>query len=111
MQGVVDAKACGDKEQEAYSQKMVDYFTDQLNESNPILTEISDAMTDEGYCKEQMSIALAAQDMKAVTDWKAKMDAAADRKGQGNQKLMGCSARYNNLMKALRESRGSTSNA
>jgi hypothetical protein len=37
--------------------------------------------------------------------WSAKLDAAAIIKAAGNDKLMECSARYNSLMKELREER------
>jgi hypothetical protein len=108
MQEVSDAKAEGDEERQMYATKMVDYFTDQLNESNPILTAISEAMTEEGNCKEEMVSCIAKEELKEADTWKAKMTAAADRKQEGNQKLMECSARYNSLMKTIRESRQTT---
>jgi 4-hydroxyphenylpyruvate dioxygenase-like putative hemolysin len=109
IEEVSRARGAGDADGEKYAQAMVDYFTSQLNESNPILTEISDAMTLEGHCKEQLLLELAKQnddrDPSQVQHWKSKMDEAAARKQRGNEKLMECSARYNALMKSLRERR------
>jgi len=105
MQEVTDARIVGDYEREKYGQAMVDGFTDQLNESNPILTEIADAMTEEGYCKERMLSCLAREETKEAALWKDKMELSAARKQNGNKKLMECSARYNVLMKSIRETR------
>lgn len=108
MQEASDALDAGDEELAKYAQTMVDFFTEQLNESNPILTQISDAMTEEGKCKERMTAMLAANDLKAAEMWREKMDAAAALKQNGNEKLMACSGRYNSLMKSLREERNSS---
>jgi hypothetical protein len=105
MQEVSDAKAEGDEERYTYAMKMVDYFTEQLNESNPILTEISNAMTEEGNCKDEMAACITKKEVKEADLWKAKMIAAAARKQEGNQQLMECSARFNSLMRSIRESR------
>lgn len=104
MLEVAEAKVAGDEGRRAYAQAMVDCFTDQLNESNPILTEISDAMTEEGHCRDKLESATTKEDAMV---WKAKMDDAATAKQVGNEKLMECSTKYKNLMKAIRESRGS----
>ena len=104
MEEVTRAREAGDPDGESYGQTMVDYFTSQLSESNPILTEISDAMTLEGLCKEQVQL-LAQSDPAQALEWKRKMDEAAAQKQRGNERLMECSARYNTLMKNLRESR------
>ena len=86
-----------------HSQKKVDSFTCQLNDSNPILTQISDAMTLECYSKVQMESELARGDKDAAASWKVKMNEASESKSAGNKKLMECSARYNNIMRKLRE--------
>jgi hypothetical protein len=108
MQEASDAMRAGKDEHQRYALAMVACFTDQLNESNPILTEISEAMTEEGRCKERMMKELARHELKEAALWKTRMDMAGDRKMQGNKKLMDCSARYNNLMKTMRESRVET---
>jgi hypothetical protein len=74
-----------------------------LNDSNPILTEISDAMTMEGFCKQQMESTESRGDVEDAAAWKFKMEAASERKQAGNSKLMECSARYNQLMRSIRE--------
>jgi hypothetical protein len=80
---------------------MVDCFTDQLNESNPILTEISYAMTEEGHCRDKMESALTVEEANV---WEEKMETAAAAKQAGNEKLMACSFKYKNRMKEIRES-------
>jgi hypothetical protein len=102
MQEVADAKETGDLERQTYAQRMVDYFTDQLNESNPILTEISDAMTEEGICKDKISECLALQNNGEAEQWRQRLQEASAKKMAGNAKLMECSSRYNDLMKQLR---------
>ena len=84
---------------------MVDCFTEQLNESNPILTQISDAMTLEGHLKEELALAMADQDHDAIALVERKIADAAEQKLRGNKALMECSMRYNDRMKALREQR------
>jgi hypothetical protein len=112
MLDVSVAKACGDKALVMYSQKRVDCFTAQLNESNPILTEISNAMTEEGLCQDQLKLARACVARMDDTDgsaeegvarWTTRMEAAKQRKLEGNRKLMECSARYEKLMRSIRE--------
>jgi hypothetical protein len=111
MQQVTDARKAGDIERQHYAQSMVDCFTDQLTESNPILTRLSDAMTDEGHYKEKLEVLMThgaadAKDSlsKEANIWKEKMADAAERKRQGNLSLMACSARYNQRMAAIRQS-------
>jgi hypothetical protein len=103
MQEAADAKACGDTKRQAYAQQMVDYFTEQLNESNPILTEISDAMTEEGRCKEKMHLCTEQKRFIDAENWRIAMEQACEKKRNGNARLMECSARYNDLMKRLRK--------
>ena len=101
------AKLAGDEHAQAYAQKMVDCFTDQLNESNPILTEISNAMTLEGFCRDKMEHAQVQADSQGVDMWRSKMSKASGRKADANQKLMECSARYQKIMRSIREDQGS----
>ena len=103
MLEVSEARNCEDGSRMSYAQKRVDCFTSQLNESNPILTEISDAMTLEGSCKQEIELAEARGDMASAASWKTKLEEASQRKQTGNLKLMECSARYNQLMKSIRE--------
>lgn len=106
MQEVSEAMEAGDAERQAYAEQMVDSFTRQLNEANPILTTISDAMTDEGRYLEaiEKAVAMQASDDE-ISALQAKFDEASKKKQAGNQALMECSARYNALMKSLRERR------
>lgn len=100
---VSKAKANGDVAGQDHAQQKVDCFANQLMDSNPILTQISDAMTMEGYCKEQMEMERAKGDNKASNGWKLKMEEAATKKAEGNKQLMDCSARYQTMMRNLRE--------
>ncbi|GMH46667.1 hypothetical protein TrRE_jg3029 [Triparma retinervis] len=100
MMEVKDAKLAGDAAAVTKAMNRVGAFTDQLNEANPILTDISDAMTAEGGFME---------DLAKATDEaeKARLQALADeqalKKKEGNEKLMVCSKKYMEIMKALRE--------
>ena len=98
-----EAKRCGDEQTRSRAQKQVDCFTSQLNESNPILTEISNAMTEEGLCRDKYETLIALGDNTAALGWKTKMKAASQRKQEWNQRLMDGSARYEQLMRSLRE--------
>lgn len=102
MLHVSKAKALGDAENERYYQQMVDIFTDQLNESNPILTEISDAMTEEGNAIDQWKRAVTHGDKVTATRWQHRVNDASAAKIAGNEKLMACSTKYMNQMKMLR---------
>jgi hypothetical protein len=98
-----EAKLAGDDRLREYAQNRVDCFASQLSDSNPILTEISDAMTLEGYCNEQMELAEERNDTESVDMWKTKKEAAGERKSAGNDRLMECSARYKTTMRSIRE--------
>jgi hypothetical protein len=103
MVEVSRADEIGDTKQRDLAQKKVDIFTDQLNEANPILTSISDAMTEEGDALVLMQLAAKRDDKEEEALYKEKMETARLKKIHYNQQLMSCSAKYNNLMKQLRE--------
>jgi hypothetical protein len=102
MLEVSHARASDDESDMKFSQKKVDAFTDQLNESNPILTAISDAMTEEGRALERMQDALSKGDDAAAAEYEAQMKAAAKAKHESNLRLMELNAKYNEMMKSLR---------
>jgi hypothetical protein len=97
------SKASGDIKHQTYAEHMVSLFTKQLNESNPILTEISDMMTLEGQARDAMVAAKAKGDVDEAQQWNDKMETYTHAKGVGNQHLMDCSTKYKNLMRDLRE--------
>ena len=106
MQEVSEAMVAGDEERQTYAEKMVESFTCQLNEANPILTAISDAMTDEGRYLEAIENAVASKaSAESIAELQSKLEQASKKKQAGNEALMECSARYNALMKSLREER------
>ena len=97
------AMQCGDDAGRLYAERRVECLTDQLNESNPILTEISDAMTEEGVFQAEMVASLLRGDRREGAVWRERMDTAGAKKRSGNAKLMECSARFARRMKRLRE--------
>ncbi|KAG7361384.1 hypothetical protein IV203_036484 [Nitzschia inconspicua] len=103
MREVSEATVAGDKSRIVLAQRKVDCFTDQLNESNPILTQISDAMTEEGVCVEKLKGAEGKGDATAIAFWREKKLAAERKKIEGNERLMECSHRYEELMRKLRK--------
>lgn len=102
MLDVSHAKASNDKGALNISQFKVDAFTEQLNESNPILTSITDAMTQEGVALERMQEAMRIGDDANVTKWQNEMRMAAEMKQVNNANLMELNSKYNTLMKSLR---------
>jgi len=97
------ARLEGDGPGALYAEKRVKYFTNQLNEANPVLTAISDAMLEEGECKVALD-ALMHDDGDDAKRWKQKLKRASQRKEIESSRLMKSSARYARLMKELRES-------
>ncbi len=102
MLEVSRAKATDDHDAMSYAQRKVDTFTNQLNDANPILTEISDAMTEEGLALEAMKDALERGDEIAAEAFRERKERASVAKAASNKKLMACSSKYNQLMKELR---------
>jgi len=84
-----DAEAAGNDALAQYYRSMVEAFTTQLDESNPILTAISDAMTAEGEALERGD--------------KAEAERWSQEKVKGNEALQSVSAKYRAIMKDLRE--------
>jgi len=106
MQDVTEAMDEGDFARQQYAEEMVECFTRQLNEANPILTTISDAMTDEGRYLVAIEKAVASKSCReTIAALEEKFNEASQRKHKGNADLMECSARYNAYMKSLREQR------
>lgn len=83
-----------------YAQEMVDCFTAQLDESNPILTAISNAMTEEGVCRQALA---SSNNNDSSTIWQERLQRASDSKAEGNRRLMECSVKYQKRMQCLRE--------
>ena len=102
MRELTVARSQGNEAKYKAAERRIDAFTSQLDESNPILTEISDAMTEEGHCFTQMESAKkSGRDLEAK-EWKIKMGKASERKENANRKLMNCSAKYEAMMRSIR---------
>merc|ERR1712070_54245 len=86
---LAEAESKGDTKGSMYARKMVDAFTAQLEESNPILTDISDAMTAAALAEET-------GDVESQAKWN-------EKKIEGNVKLQEVSSKYNEIMKKLRQ--------
>jgi hypothetical protein len=104
MLEAASAKELGDRAKHDFFQHQVDIFTDQLNESNPILTEISDAMTREGKARERLESLVAGGNKKEADELRLVMEKEGQAKAAANDKLMQCNLKYQKLMKNLRES-------
>ncbi len=103
MREVAEEKLKGDDARASLAEHRVNCFTNQLNDSNPILTEISNAMTDEDNCRSQREAARLAGDVGTYKIWQERLELASRKKQEGNAKLMACSSRYENMMRAIRE--------
>jgi hypothetical protein len=101
MMDASNAKERNDHVAYAFAQQKVELFTKQLNESNPLLTRISDAMTKEGIARDKLAVA---DDEEESVNWKLVMEMESLAKSRANEELMECNAKYQKLMKELRES-------
>jgi len=99
MRAVTTAKENGDAKAEEMANKQIAIFTAQLDESNPILTMISDAMTLEGDYLEAASKASSAIEK---SDLEAKAEEQRKIKQKGQDMLQVCSKKYSAQMKVLR---------
>lgn len=104
MLGASSAKELGDDARHDFFQRQVNIFTDQLNESNPILTEISDAMTREGWAREKFDLLMVGGRRREAQEYRLVMEQESQAKVDANEKLMQCNLKYQKLMKELRES-------
>ena len=100
MMDASNAKERNDHVAYAFAQQKVELFTKQLNESNPLLTRISDAMTKEGIARDKLAVA---DDEEESVNWRLVMEMESLAKSRANQELMECNAKYQKLMKELRE--------
>jgi hypothetical protein len=101
MTDLTDFKKKNDAKGAQQAQARVGLLTEQLNESNPILTQISDAMTREGELREEAAALVAAGQSGAAV--LAEASTFEQIKVNGNALLKTCSAKYGALMKELRE--------
>ena len=99
------AKVMGDESSYLYAKRRVELFTDQLNESNPLLTEISNCMTLEGQARDRIEMLCEEKD-DDYEHYLADMKTAAEAKERANGKLFQCNMKYQRLMRELRESSG-----
>uniref|UniRef100_A0A7S4L101 4-hydroxyphenylpyruvate dioxygenase n=1 Tax=Paramoeba aestuarina TaxID=180227 RepID=A0A7S4L101_9EUKA len=100
MNDLEAAREEGDQKKERVAAKMIEEFTNQLNASNPILTMISDAMTEESDILDELSTC---QDAAKREELQARLQVELKKKEEGQEKLKVTGAHYNNVMKNIRE--------
>mmetsp|Transcript_2554 Transcript_2554/g.3641 ORF Transcript_2554/g.3641 Transcript_2554/m.3641 type:complete len:743 (+) Transcript_2554:24-2252(+) len=105
MLAASNAKRDGKMNEYEFAKRKVQLFTDQLNESNPLLTEISEAMTKEGVARDKMMLAYREGKKENAKVWGKVMEKEAAAKSLANDLLMECNMKYQRLMRELRESR------
>merc|ERR1719502_2581230 len=97
---LIDAKAVGDEAAAATAEAMVVTLTSQLNESNPVLTTISDAMTAEGEALAKLeSASPGSGEAEALTREVERWRLAKEK---GNAELQAISDDYKARMAAIR---------
>merc|ERR1712066_660558 len=95
----------GDARKERYGKQMVQAYTDQMNESNPILTAIAEGMTAEGKANDGLLSAKNDEERNKFLEEKRKWEAF---KEEENAKLKACSAKWNSALREIREEYGRT---
>mmetsp|Transcript_25782 Transcript_25782/g.40449 ORF Transcript_25782/g.40449 Transcript_25782/m.40449 type:complete len:740 (+) Transcript_25782:77-2296(+) len=104
MLAASNAKRDGKKNEYEFAKRKVQLFTDQLNESNPLLTEISEAMTKEGRARDEIMLSYKEGRKEDATVWEHVAEKEATAKSLANDLLMECNMKYQRLMRELRES-------
>jgi len=100
MNKLADATKHSDEKLISHYKKMIDIFTNQLNASNPVLTTISDAMTEEARGLEELEASgLSDEDKKRIDD---KIKHWNSVKNEGQKQLMNVSNNYCQQMATLR---------
>merc|ERR1712113_377527 len=94
-----EGAATGDHEKTQYGKRMVQAYTDQMNESNPILTAIAEGMTAEGKCKDALASAKTEGEKIKLHNEQEKWVAF---KEEQNKLLKDCSAKWNQALKDIR---------
>merc|ERR1740129_2566060 len=88
-----------DQKKMDYGKRMVQAYTDQMNESNPILTAIAEGMTAEGKANEAVANAKDDGERSNAVAEKQKWEAF---KEEQNTLLKACSAKWNQALKNIR---------
>eukprot|EP00985_Skeletonema_marinoi_P008667 scaffold3964_cov77-Skeletonema_marinoi.AAC.5 len=104
MLAASNAKRDGKMKEYEFAKRKVQLFTDQLNESNPLLTEISEAMTKEGAARDNITLSYKEGRIEDAKVWEEVTEKEASAKSLANDLLMECNMKYQRLMRELRES-------
>ena len=103
MLAASNAKRDGKMKEYEFAKRKVQLFTDQLNESNPLLTEISEAMTKEGAARDNITLSYKEGRIEDAKVWEEVTEKEASAKSLANYLLMECNMKYQRLMRELRE--------
>ncbi|KAK1734515.1 4-hydroxyphenylpyruvate dioxygenase [Skeletonema marinoi] len=104
MLAASNAKRDGKMKEYEFAKRKVQLFIDQLNESNPLLTEISEAMTKEGAARDNITLSYKEGRIEDAKVWEEVTEKEASAKSLANDLLMECNMKYQRLMRELRES-------
>jgi hypothetical protein len=99
MNDLDEARKLGDRVRETIANRMIEIFTEQMNESNPILTDISDAMTAEADILELLRSAEGEEKEKLTVE----LAEQVRKKEEGQLRLKVTSTHYKEVMQKLRE--------
>merc|ERR1712087_763427 len=94
-----EGEATGDENKVKFGKRMVQAYTDQMNESNPILTAIAEGMTAEGKAKDAIAQAKDEAERSKFVAEKKKWETFKDEQ---NELLKACSAKWNQALKDIR---------
>eukprot|EP00041_Stephanoeca_diplocostata_P023837 m.593747 g.593747 ORF g.593747 m.593747 type:complete len:521 (+) comp22394_c0_seq7:624-2186(+) len=97
------AKSEGNEKGRVIAEKKVQVFTNQLEEANPILTAISDAMTEAGIAKDILDAPSSTDAERAAA--KKTFDACEARREANNKLLQACAQKHSDWMRAVCEGR------
>lgn len=100
MNEKVAAAEAGNAKGEALATKKIEIFTNQLGESNPILTAITDAMTAQGDAKDRLLYATTPEAKAAAEADYATAEASLKT---ANAALLECSTRHSEWMRTTVE--------
>mmetsp|Transcript_10077 Transcript_10077/g.11563 ORF Transcript_10077/g.11563 Transcript_10077/m.11563 type:complete len:744 (-) Transcript_10077:556-2787(-) len=104
MNELEDALSKANAAQADYAKAKVDLFTRQLNESNPVLTDISDAMTKEAEVLEEIEkLKVSSTNSQKIQSLELVAKEMNNKKLQGNMRLQQISSQFSAKFMSLEE--------
>jgi len=96
-----EASRRGDESSARKARRRMELLNRQMDESNPILTKISDVMTEEGVCIEKLEATESEEDRRALRD---RIDKLARKKNQHTEELQRLSDFFAHLTSSSNQS-------